>query len=63
MALVAGLVDGTWYSFVSLLVGHTGLANSLVRHSDLLHRTAAGLYLIVACVTLANVTGILAWDM
>ena len=63
MALVAGLVDGAWYSFVSLLIGHTGLENRLVRHRNLLNRSAAGLYLIVACITLANVTGILAWDM
>ena len=45
MATVAGLVDGTWYSFVSLLVGHIGLEKSLSRHRVLLNRASAGFYL------------------
>jgi len=59
MATVAGLVDGTWYSFVSLLVGHIGLEKSLSRHKVLLNRASAGLYLIIAGYSLVNVTGLL----
>jgi threonine/homoserine/homoserine lactone efflux protein len=54
VAIVAGLIDGTWYSFVSLLVGHVGLEKSLNRHKILLNRASAGLYLIVACYSLGN---------
>ena len=57
MAMVAGLVDGTWYSFVSLLVGHTGLDKSLNRHRMLLNRIAAGFYLIIAGLSLGQLTG------
>jgi len=60
MAAVAGSVDGLWYSFVSLLVGHIGLEKSLSRHSVLLSRATAGFYLIIAGYTLGNVTGLLA---
>jgi threonine/homoserine/homoserine lactone efflux protein len=59
MAIVAGLVDGTWYSFVSLLVGHIGLEKSLNRHRVLLNRASAGFYLIIACLSLGQVTGLL----
>ena len=59
MAAVAGIVDGTWYSLVSLLVGHSGLDRSLGRHSLLLNRASACLYLLVACLSLANVAGLL----
>ena len=59
MATVAGLVDGIWYSFVSLLVGHIGLDKSLSRHRVLLNRTSAGFYLIIAGYSLGNVTGLL----
>ena len=41
MAIIAGLVDGTWYSIVSLFVGYTGLDKSLNRHSLLLNRVSA----------------------
>ncbi len=60
MATVAGLVDGTWYSFVSLLVGHIGLEKSLSRHSMLLNRVSAVFYLIIAGFSLGQVTGLLA---
>ena len=59
MATVAGLVDGIWYSFVSLLVGHIGLDKSLSRHRVLLNRVSAGFYLIIAGYSLGNVTGLL----
>jgi threonine efflux protein len=59
MATVAGLVDGTWYSFISLLVGHIGLEKSLNRHRVLLNRASAGIYLIIACYSLGNLTGLL----
>ena len=59
MATVAGLIDGVWYSFVSLLVGHIGLDKSLSRHSVLLNRASAGFYLIIAGYSLGNVTGLL----
>jgi len=59
MATVAGLVDGTWYSFVSLLVGHIGLEKSLSRHRVLLNRASAGFYLIIAGYSLGHVTGLL----
>jgi len=59
MATVAGLVDGTWYSFVSLLVGHIGLEKSLSSHRVLLNRVSAGFYLIVAGYSLGHVTGLL----
>jgi len=60
MATVAGLVDGTWYSFVSLLVGHIGLEKSLSRHRLLLNRASAGFYLIIAGYSLGHFTGLLA---
>jgi len=63
MAAVAGLVDGTWYSFVSLVVGQFGLENGLVRHQVLINRAAACLYLIVAGITIGNVTGLLGWSI
>jgi len=59
MATVAGLVDGIWYSFVSLLVGHIGLEKSLSRHKLSLNRASAGLYLIIAGYSLGNLTGLL----
>ena len=59
MATVAGLVDGIWYSFVSLLVGHIGLEESLSRHRVLLNRASAGIYLIVAVYSFVNVRGLL----
>ena len=59
MATVAGLVDGIWYSLVSLLVGHIGLEKSLSRHSVILNRASAGLYLIIAGYSLGNVTGLM----
>jgi threonine/homoserine/homoserine lactone efflux protein len=59
MATVAGLVDGTWYSFVSLLVGHMGLEKSLYRHRVLLNRASAGFYLIIAGLSLGNIMGLL----
>jgi threonine/homoserine/homoserine lactone efflux protein len=59
MATVAGLVDGTWYSFVSLLVGHVGLEKRLSHHSMLLNRVSAGFYLIIASLSLGQVTGLL----
>jgi threonine/homoserine/homoserine lactone efflux protein len=60
MATVAGIVDGTWYSFVSLLVGHIGLEKSLSRHRVILNRASAGFYLIIAGLSLGNVTGLFA---
>ena len=60
MAMVAGLVDGTWYSIASLLVGSIGLDKSLRRHSVLLNRISAGFYLIVAGLSLGQVAGLLA---
>jgi threonine/homoserine/homoserine lactone efflux protein len=54
LATVAGLVDGTWYSFVSLAVGNFGLEKSLSRHSMLLNRISAGFYLIIAGLTLSQ---------
>ena len=59
VATVAGLIDGTWYSIVSLLVGHIGLEKSLNRHKMILNRASAGLYLIVAGYSLGNFTGLL----
>jgi len=59
MATVAGLVDGTWYSFVSLLVGYVGLEKSLSRHSMLLNRVSAGCYLIIAGLTLGQAAGLM----
>ena len=59
VATVAGLIDGTWYSFVSLLVGHIGLEKSLSRHKMLLNRASACLYLIIAGYSLGNFTGLL----
>jgi len=52
MATVAGLVDGGWYSFVSLAVGKFGLEESLARHRMLLNRFSAALYLIIAGLSL-----------
>ena len=59
VATVAGLIDGTWYSFVSLLVGHIGLEKSLSRHKMLLNRASACLYLIIASYSLGNFKGLL----
>lgn len=59
VATVAGLIDGIWYSIVSLLVGHIGLVKSLSRHNILLNRASAGLYLIIAGYSLGNFTGLL----
>ena len=59
MATVAGLVDGIWYSCVSLLVGYVGLEKSLDRHKVLLNRASAGFYLIIAGYSLGNATGLL----
>jgi len=56
MALLAGVVDGTWYSFVSFLVGPLGLEERLSRHSLLLNRTSATIYLIIAGITLVQVS-------
>jgi len=58
MAVVAGLVDGTWYSFVSLLVGPMGLDKGLTRHGALLNRVAAALYLLVAGMSLGQAAGL-----
>ena len=63
MATVAGLVDGTWYSFVSLLVGHIGLEKGLNRHKVILNRVSAGFYLIIASYSLGNVTGLLVFNL
>ncbi len=61
MAMLAGLVDGTWYSLVSLLVGQIGLEKSLSAHSLLINRLAAGLYLIIAVYSLSQITGGMGW--
>jgi threonine/homoserine/homoserine lactone efflux protein len=60
MAVVAGLVDGTWYSTVSLLVGYAGLEEGLGRHRLLLNRAAACMYLAVAGFTLGQSMGLVA---
>jgi threonine/homoserine/homoserine lactone efflux protein len=60
LAAVAGLVDGIWYSFVSLLVGRSGLEKSLRRHNVLLNRISAGFYLIIAALSLSQLTGLMA---
>jgi threonine/homoserine/homoserine lactone efflux protein len=60
LATVAGLVDGIWYSFVSLLVGRSGLEKSLRRHNLLLNRISAGFYLIIAALSLSQLTGLMA---
>ena len=57
MAVVAGLIDGTWYSFVSLLVGHTGIDKSLSRHGVFINRISACFYLIIAIFTLGQFIG------
>ncbi len=59
-ATVAGLVDGAWYSFVSIFVGRIGLARSLNRHSLLLDRISGALYLLVAAYSLGQVAGLTA---
>lgn len=59
LATVAGLVDGTWYSFVALLVGHIGLEKKLSRHSMLLSRASAGFYLLIAGFSLGQITGLM----
>ena len=56
MATVAALVDGTWYSVVSFLVGHTGLAGGLKRHGLLLNRLTACFYLCIAGLTAWQIT-------
>lgn len=60
LAMVAGLVDGIWYSFVSLIVGHIGLEKRLRRHSMILNRVSAGFYLIIAGTSLSQVMGLMA---
>jgi threonine/homoserine/homoserine lactone efflux protein len=60
MATVAGLVDGIWYSCVSVLVGHIGLERSLSRHRVILNRASAGFYLVIAGISLGNISGFLA---
>ena len=59
VATVAGLIDGTWYSFVSLVVGYIGLEKILSHHKLLLNRASAGLYLIIAGYSLVSFTGLL----
>jgi threonine/homoserine/homoserine lactone efflux protein len=59
MAVVAGVVDGTWYSIISFLVGHIGLEERLGRYSMLLNRAAATVYLMIAGITLGQVSGLL----
>jgi hypothetical protein len=39
-------------------VGHGGLENSLIRHKKIINRAAAVLYLVIAGITLGEVTGI-----
>jgi threonine/homoserine/homoserine lactone efflux protein len=58
MASVAGLVDGTWYSFVSLLVGRIGLDKKLYRHRIMLNRASAVFYLVIAGLSLVNMTAL-----
>lgn len=58
LATVAGLVDGAWYSFVALLVGHIGLEKRLRRNSMLLSRASAGFYLIIAGFSLGQIVGL-----
>ena len=58
MAIVAGLVDGTWYSFVSLFVGRIKLEKRLGRHGLLLNRVAAVFYLVVAGLSLGQILGL-----
>jgi hypothetical protein len=59
MATIAGLVDGTWYSIVSLFVGQTGLDKSLNRHSLLLNRLSACFYLVIACLSVGQIMDIM----
>jgi len=54
MATVAAVVDGTWYSIVSLLAGYVGLEKNLRRHQVLLNRSAACLYLLIASLSLCQ---------
>lgn len=54
MAAVVGVVDGTWYSVVSFLVGHTGLARACSTMVCRLNR-------ITACFSLF-VAGLAAWQ-
>jgi threonine/homoserine/homoserine lactone efflux protein len=60
MAAVAGLVDGIWYSTVSLLLGYVRLEKSLCRHGMLLNRAAACFYLVIAGLSLGRLLGKLA---
>lgn len=60
MALVALLVDGIWYSFVSLLVGRIGLEKKLTRYRLFINRTAAVFYLAIAGLTLGQIAGLTA---
>ncbi len=60
MAIVAWLVDGTWYSFVSLLVGTIGLEKKLNRYSLFINRTAAVFYLVIAVLSLVQIAGLTA---
>ncbi|MCB2184518.1 MAG: LysE family translocator [Desulfobulbaceae bacterium] len=61
MATVAGIIDGAWYSLVSLLVGYTGLEKGLKRHSILLNRVSAVFYLVIAGLSVGKATGVLVW--
>ena len=58
MASVAGLVDGTWYSLISLLVGRIGLDKKLYRHRIMLNRASAVFYLVIAGLSLVNMTAL-----
>lgn len=58
MAAVAGLIDGTWYSIVSLLLGYVGLEKSLSRHGVFLNRASACFYLAIACFSLGRFIGL-----
>jgi threonine/homoserine/homoserine lactone efflux protein len=57
MAMVAGMVDGSWYTLVSLLVGHIGIEKSLISHGVFINRASACFYLVIAIFTLAEFTG------
>ena len=58
IATVAGLVDGTWYSLVSLLVGHVSIEKSLSEHGMLINRVSACFYLVIAIFSLGQFMGL-----
>lgn len=58
MSMTAALVDGTWYSLVSVLVGSIGIEKSLGRHGTLINRAAACMYLFIALFTLGQFMGL-----